>query len=97
MLSQWTMSGAGLPGRLSELGLFTFSMSYRFYILATPLQAAGLGHFVVKIKQGPKSTVASLLVKYKTDSVTLRVVNNCSEFSLHCRSHIYVPGRVETC
>lgn len=56
------------------------------------LQAAGLGHFVIKVKQGPKATVASLLVKYKTDSVALRVINNCSEFSLHCRPHIYVPG-----
>ena len=55
-------------------------------------QAAGLGHFVVKVKQGPKASVASLLVKFKTDSMTLRVINNCSEFSLHCRTYIYVPG-----
>jgi hypothetical protein len=58
------------------------------------LQSAGLGHFTVKIKQPPKSvSIASLVVKYKTDNLTLRVLNNStSDFSLECRTHIYIPG-----
>lgn len=57
-------------------------------------QAAGLGHFTIKIKQPPKSvSIASLVVKYKTDNLTLRVLNNStSDFSLQCRAHVYVPG-----
>ena len=57
--------------------------------------AAGLGHFVVRVKQTARTSLASVLVKFKTDSVSLRVLNNCtSDFSLQCRTHLYVPGRI---
>ena len=57
-------------------------------------QAAGMGHFAIKFQQPAKAvSVASLVVKFKTDSLTLRVLNNStSDFSLECRKHIYIPG-----
>ena len=50
---------------------------------------------MVRVKQTARTSLASVLVRFKTDSVSLRVLNNCtSDFSLQCRTHLYVPGRI---